>query len=153
MPRTFAEVRDDISDRVAALSGWTVVDVPWDLFGPDVVPNGIAAVPTRTPFTVGVPSSVPATALSRQRVAGQHVVSDVVVRFLSPIKAKAQLTSLDAGLAAELVLINQLINRSASWPVNFSTPTWERSARSSTPSGNWRLHEVAFSVLHLIDNA
>jgi hypothetical protein len=29
--RSFAEVRDDISDRVAGLSGWVVVDVPADL--------------------------------------------------------------------------------------------------------------------------
>lgn len=154
MARDFAEVRDDISDRIAALAGWTVVDVPWDLFGPDVVPDAVPTAPTtRTPFTVGIPSSVPVTANSRQRVVGQHVLSDVVVRFLAPLKAKAQRAAVDAGLVLELAMINQVIARSASWPVNFSTPTWERSARSSVPGGNWRLHEVTFTVLHLIDNA
>ena len=91
MARSFAEVRDDISDRVAGLSGWVVVDVPADLFGPDVVPDAVPSAPQRTPFAVGIASSTPVDALSRQRVAGQHVFSEVTVRFLAPVKAKAKL--------------------------------------------------------------
>ena len=153
MARSFAEVRDDISQRVAGLSGWVVVDVPADLFSADVVPDAVPSAPQRTPFAVGIASSTPVDALSRQRVAGQHVLSEVTVRFLAPVKAKAKLASVDAGLDAELDLINRLVDRSGSWPVYFNTPTWVRSSRASASSGNWRTHEVVFSVVHLIDNA
>lgn len=154
MSRDFAEVLEDIETRVAALSGWTAVDVAYDLFGPDAVPDAVPARTGHLAFVVGAPASagIP-TVDGRQRVTGQHALTDVGVKFLARLQAKAQRTSIRAGFTAELALINQLINRSASWPVNFSTPTWVRSSRSSNPSGAWRLHEVTFSVVHLIDNA
>ncbi len=153
MARSFAELRSDMVARIAGLAGWQVVDVPADLFGPGVVPDAVPAAPTRTPFAVGVAASQPVDARGRQRVAGQHVLSEVVVRFLAPVKARAKLASVDAGLDAELALINRIVDRSGAWPVQFNTPTWLRFSRTSAPSGNWRLHDVSFSVLHLIDNA
>lgn len=145
--RTYSQVRSDFATRIAALSGWSLVDVPYSQFDVGAVPDAVAATNAHLAFAVGVESSEDG---GRQKLSeGIKTLSEVGVRFLSRISARDKLTSIDAGLDAEVDLLGQLLEKSASWPVNFGV-RYLRTRRTDHAAGGWRMHELTFRVDHLV---
>ena len=107
--RTYSQVRSDFATRIAALSGWSLVDVPYSQFDVGAVPDAVAATNAHLAFAVGVESSEDG---GRQKLSeGIKTLSEVGVRFLSRISARDKLTSIDAGLDAEVDLLGQLLEK------------------------------------------
>lgn len=147
--RTWAEVRQDFATRIAAIdAAWWEAPVPFDLFGPSLVPDAVPSGRGHLSFAVGVPSSE--SAGDRQKAAdGLWLRSLVAVRFLARIPPKGQVAGVDAGLVAELALVAQIMAQSASWPVNFQI-LYDSSTRSTPAPGEWAMHEVRFKAYHRV---
>lgn|GEM_PF-6717608 len=150
--RDFASIRSDFATQIGTLSGWTLAGVPADAFGVSDVGSAVASTQAHLSYAVGIGPSVPSSRVvsDRQRAAeGLLLDTEVSVRFLSRIAAKAKLDAVDAGLTAERNLLGKVLARSASWPLYFHV--WFVSAnRQTVPGSDWRQHDVRFLVLHRI---
>ena len=144
--RSFAEVRQDIQTAVDAIAGFWPAPVPFDGFGPNAVPNAIPATRGHLAFSVGIPSSRAAD--DRQRPSdGLLVQSTVGVKFLARIAPKGQIASVDAGFDAEVLLISKIL---AVGSGRLFHVAFDGSSRSTPGGGEWRLHDVRFTLYHRV---
>lgn len=138
---TFAELRQDLSARIALLGGdWNASPVPYHLHGPADVPDAIPASKAHLSFAIGQDA---------ERYADRHrpdigtlTISAVNVRFFARYTPLGGIASEDAALDHEHDLIKQAIG-----VAGFSL-LWDSSARDMTSSGEWFVHEVTFTATH-----
>lgn len=139
---TPAALRAAVAARVGGMTGWTESPHVFDTFGRE--PSSIAHLA----FAVGLPRSN--FEGGRQRAdEGILTRSEVVVRFTARVKPKDGPGSVDAGLDAELALVQRLIVESADWPQTFRL-LFTDATRTADATGEWLRHDVTFSALHLV---
>lgn len=148
---TVAQLRQSVAERVEGLAGWWCAPVAYDAFAAGGVPEAVPALRAHLSFVVGTPSSTPADTAERQKPAqGVWTATDLRIRFLArytpgPTRAQA---AIDAATDAELALIQRLMAVSPTWPVTFKLVWASTPSRALIASGEWFLHEVAFTAYH-----
>jgi hypothetical protein len=146
----YAVVRSSVAAQIDTLSGWNLIDVPYDQFGFGVV-DDVPESTAHLAYAVGVPTSRPARTHDRQRWdEGLLNLSGVVVRFLARVTAKGKLASVDAGMAQEVLMLEAMLRTTFSTTVRIDS--WTSTRRSTNPTGEWRLTEVTFDALHIVTN-
>jgi len=146
----YAEVRSAVATQIDTLTGWNLIDVPFDQFGFGVV-DDVPESTAHLAYAVGVPSSRPARPHDRQRWGeGLLNLSSVAVRFLARVTAKGKLASVDAGMAQEVLMLETMLRTTFS--ANVRIDSWTGTRRSTNPTGEWRLTEIAFDALHVVTN-
>ncbi len=142
MTTSFAELRQDLSTRIAALGGdWNASPVPYALHGPDDVPDAIPRSRAHLSFAVGLQSDA---GEDRQRVTrGARTVSAVAVRFFARYTPGDGIASEDAALEHERDMIARIVATATDFQI-----VWTGSARSMVITGEWFVHEVNFTAYH-----
>lgn len=150
MTALYAVVRSSVAAQIDTLTGWNLIDVPYDQFGFGVV-DDVPESTAHLAYAVGVPTSRPARTHDRQRWdEGLLNLSGVVVRFLARVTAKGKLASVDAGMAQEVLMLEAMLRTTFSTTVRIDS--WTSTRRSTNPTGEWRLTEVTFDALHIVTN-
>lgn len=151
MTITLAGVRQALAARVALLSGWVEAPVAFDAFSWDAVPEAMAATTAHKAFAVGVADMV---ATGERHKTHFRARTTAVIRSLHRLlpAAAGPIASVDAALTAELLLIQQLDQQwtSGGSPVEV-VAYFNRSRRSTAPTGEWLLIETEFFVDHLVN--
>ena len=139
---TFAELRQDISTEIAAIGGaWNASPVPFALHGPDDVPDAVPRSKAHLSFAIGLESL---GSDDRQKLAnGAHTTTIATVRFFARFTPADGITSEDAGLDAEHALIKAVVATATDFQI-----LWSSSTRSMVSTGEWFVHEVAFTAYH-----
>ena len=150
MTALYAVVRSSVAAQIDTLTGWNLIDVPYDQFGFGVV-DDVPESTAHLAYAVGVPTSRPARTHDRQRWdEGLLNLSGVVVRFLARVTAKGKLASVDAGMAQEVLMLEAMLRTTFSASVRIDS--WTSTRRSTNNTGEWRLTEVTFDALHIVTN-
>ena len=151
MTITLAGVRQTIAARVELLSGWSEAPVAWDAFSWTGVPEAMPSTTAHRSFAIGITDT---RAVGERHRSHFMARSTIVVRSLHRLSpaATGPVASVDAALAAELLLIKQLDTRwvAAGAAVEL-TSYFARSRRTTAPSGEWILIEDEFAVDHIVD--
>lgn len=140
--RTVAEARQHVAAAIDAglgASGWQESTVPWDLFASIEGENLLHKC-----YAVGAIQSQPQN-LDRQRLAeGVYQATTVSVRWSYQLSALDQLTVYDAGLDAELEILQAVMADALknSFHVKYN------SARRVVDEDGYMLGELIFSVHH-----
>lgn len=139
---TETEVRQYVEARLTALSGWTASSAHPAALGADPAPNA------HLTFSVDVPTSRAMRPPTERRSEGTTLTeTSVVVRFLSRVAPKSQVTAYEAGLAAE----RQAIAAAISKPTPFDCAViWMDTRRERLPGGEWTRHTLTFTAYHAL---
>ena len=113
------------------------------------MPNPAPSTTLHLSFSVGVPQSE-GTGDRQKSSVGARTLTTINVRFFARYDPLNGLESEDAMLGHEADLIEQVMDQSPAWPVNFKITRWVDSERTLIPTGEWYRVEVRFEVLHLV---
>lgn len=137
-----ASLRSRTAARIGALSGWRQSPYLFESFGLD--PSSIAHLA----FAVGVPATR-ANGGRQRMVEGAQVITDLTIRFTARVRPKDAPASVDDMLEAEQVVINSMMEQSATWPVDLGI-IFLAASRSATGTADWLRSDVAFTVHHFL---
>jgi len=140
---SFSALRAGIASVIVARgTPWSLAVVPFSQFDVSDVPDAIGALNAHGAFAVGLDTSDAGT--DRQRVAnGTWISTRAIVRFFARYVPHDGITSEDAALDMERTLIAAVVAAE-----DLGHILWESSSRTSTDTGNWFAHEVAFNCTH-----
>ncbi len=146
MPRTYAQLRQDVATRIAGLGGaWNEAPVAWDAHSWSGVPEAIPSTKAHLSYSVGITDS---EAIGDRHRTYFQARTTVRVRFLARLSpaSSGPLASVDAALDAEVALIKRL---DSGWSTTL-TVYYRRTRRSTAPSGEWIQIEAEFLVDHQV---
>lgn len=143
MAKSVRQLREDVTARVATLTGWRESRVVPDEFGRDA--DSIA----HKAFVV-LPRTTTDLRQYRGRPAeGTLVETAVDVRYSWRLAPKEISDSYDDALDGEKALINVLMVYSASWPGEYKVQL-NTFTRKASAAGEWVIGTVSFRIVHTL---
>lgn len=141
--KTVRQLREDVTARIAALSGWRESRVAPDNFGRDA--DSIA----HKAFVVA-PTSTDDLRQYRGRPAeGTLVETAIEVRYSWRLAPKDISNSYDDALDGEQAVIQTLMAYDSTWPGSYKVQLVS-TARTATDSGEWVTGVISFRIVHTL---
>ena len=141
--RTVRQLREDVTARILALSGWKESRVAPDNFGRD------ADTIAHKAFSVHPTSTDDMRAYRGRPAEGLLVETTLDVRYSWQLRPKGMSDSYDDALDGEQAIINALMVYDATWPSSYKVQV-VRAARESNTIGEWVVGVVTFRIVHTL---
>ena len=141
--RTVRQLREDVTARILALSGWKESRVAPDNFGRD------ADTIAHKAFAVHPTSTDDMRAYRGRPAEGLLVETTLDVRYSWQLRPKGMSDSYDDALDGEQAIINALMVYDATWPSSYKVQV-VRAARESNTIGEWVVGVVTFRIVHTL---
>jgi hypothetical protein len=141
--KTVRQLREDVTARVGALTGWKESRVAPDNFGRD------ADLSSGVWFVVHVSETSDLRAYRGRPAEGVLVESTVFVRYSWRLSPKSMSDTYDAALDGEQLVVNALMVYDATWPQSYKVQ-FVRVTRETNDAGEWVLGAVEFRVIHTL---
>ena len=141
--KTVRQLREDVTTRIATLSGWKESRVAPDNFGRD------ADLSSGTWFVVHVAETQDLRAYRGKPAEGTLVESTLIVRYSWRLAPKDMSGTYDAALDGEQAVINKLMVYDATWPLSYKFQ-FVRVTRETNDVGEWVVGAVEFRVVHTL---
>jgi len=142
--KTIAQLRADVTARLATLTGFRASLVSPDNFGRD------ADSLLGSPCFVVHPVTTTDLRQYRQRPAeGTLVETTLQVRYAFRLKPTDMAASYDLALGVEQQIVQKLMVYDATWPASYKVQ-YTSSTRETVPSGEWVIGTVEFRVVHTL---
>jgi hypothetical protein len=141
--KTVRQLREDVTTRVAMLSGWKESRVAPDNFGRD------ADLSSGTWFVVHVAETQDLRAYRGKPAEGTLVESTLIVRYSWRLAPKDMAGTYDNALDGEQAVINKLMVYDATWPLSYKFQ-FVRVTRETNDVGEWVVGSVEFRVVHTL---
>jgi hypothetical protein len=141
--KTVRQLREDVTTRIATLSGWKESRVAPDNFGRD------ADLSSGTWFVVHVAETQDLRAYRGKPAEGTLVESTLIVRYSWRLAPKDMAGTYDAALDGEQAVINKLMVYDATWPLSYKFQ-FVRVTRETNDVGEWVVGAVEFRVVHTL---
>lgn len=141
--KTVRQLREDVTARIAALSGWRESRVAPDNFGRDA--DSIA----HQAFVVVCTTTTDTRQYRGRPSEGTLVETALDIRYSWRLTPKDMSASYDDALDGEQVLIETLMAYDSTWPGSFKVQLVSAS-RAATDSGEWVTGVVSFRVVQTL---
>ena len=141
--KTVRQLREDVTTRIATLSGWKESRVAPDNFGRD------ADLSSGTWFVVHVSETQDLRAYRGKPAEGTLVESTLIVRYSWRLAPKDMAGSYDNALDGEQAVINKLMVYDATWPLSYKVQ-FVRVTRETSDVGEWVVGAVEFRAVHTL---
>jgi hypothetical protein len=141
--KTVRQLREDVTARIATLSGWKESRVAPDNFGRD------ADLSSGTWFVVHVSETQDLRAYRGKPAEGTLVESTLIVRYSWRLAPKDMAGTYDNALDGEQAVINKLMVYDATWPLSYKVQ-FTRVTRETNDVGEWVVGAVEFRVVHTL---
>jgi len=141
--KTVRQLREDVTTRIATLSGWKESRIAPDNFGRD------ADLSSGTWFVVHVSETQDLRAYRGKPAEGTLVESTLIVRYSWRLAPKDMSGTYDNALDGEQAVINKLMVYDATWPLSYKVQ-FVRVSRETNDVGEWVVGAVEFLVVHTL---